>query len=53
MRLLGFAGTEGPVALPDGSLSFTANRAARVRRIALDGSARVFLTNPAGPNARH
>ncbi len=46
-----FAGTEGPVALPDGSLLFTENRAARVTRIALDGSIGVFLTNPAGPNA--
>jgi gluconolactonase len=46
-----FAGTEGPVALPDGSLLFTENRAARVSRIALDGSVAVFLTNPAGPNA--
>jgi gluconolactonase len=46
-----FAGTEGPVGLPDGSLLFTENRAARVTRIALDGSVGVFLTNPAGPNA--
>ncbi len=45
-----FAGTEGPVALPDGSLLFTENRAARVTRIALDGSVAEFLTNPAGPN---
>jgi gluconolactonase len=45
-----FAGTEGPVALPDGSLLFTENRAARVTRIAIDGSVREFLTNPAGPN---
>lgn len=47
----GFAGTEGPVALPDGSLLFTENRAARVTRIGIDGSVGVFLTNPAGPNA--
>src|SRR5512144_2227133 len=46
-----FSGTEGPVALPDGSLLFTENRAARVTRIALDGSISAFLTNPAGPNA--
>lgn len=46
-----FAGTEGPVALPDGSLLFTENRAARVTRIALNGSVGEFLTNPAGPNA--
>jgi len=46
-----FAGTEGPVALPDGSLLFTENRAARVARIALDGSVSEFLTNSAGPNA--
>jgi len=45
-----FTGTEGPVALPDGSLLFTENRAARVTRIALDGSVSEFLTNPAGPN---
>lgn len=46
-----FAGTEGPVALPDGRLLFTENRAARVMSVALDGSVDVFLTNPAGPNA--
>src|SRR6185312_2729948 len=46
-----FAGTEGPVALPDGSLLFTENRAARVTRITLDGSVSAYLTNPAGPNA--
>ena len=46
-----FAGTEGPVALPDGSLLFTENRAARVTRISLDGSVGAYLTNPAGPNA--
>jgi gluconolactonase len=28
----GFAGTEGPLALPDGSLLFTENRAARAQR---------------------
>lgn len=46
-----FTGTEGPVALPDGSVLFTENRAARVTRIALDGSVSAYLTNPAGPNA--
>jgi gluconolactonase len=46
-----FAGTEGPVALPDGSLLFTENRAARVARVAPDGSVEAFLTNAAGPNA--
>jgi gluconolactonase len=46
-----FAGTEGPVALPDGSLLFTEGRATRVTRIAVDGSVGEFLTNPAGPNA--
>jgi gluconolactonase len=46
-----FAGTEGPVALPDGSLLFTENRATRVTRVAIDGSVAAFLTNPAGPNA--
>ena len=46
-----FEGTEGPLALPDGSLLFTENRAARVTRIAPDGSVGAFLTNPAGPNA--
>jgi gluconolactonase len=46
-----FEGTEGPVALPDGSLLFTENRAARVTRIAPDGRVGAFLTNPAGPNA--
>src|SRR5690348_5685470 len=45
-----FAGTEGPVALPDGSLLFTENRAGRVTRVALDGSVGAFLTHSAGPN---
>ncbi len=46
-----FAGTEGPVALPDGSLLFTENRATRVTRIAPDGSVGEFLTHPGGPMA--
>ena len=33
----GFAGTEGPLAWPDGSLLFTENRAGRISRVALDG----------------
>ncbi len=45
-----FAGTEGPVALADGSLLFTEGRAARVTRIAPDGAVGAFLTDPAGPN---
>lgn len=46
----GFEGTEGPVAMPDGSLLFTENRAGRVRRVTPQGSVESFLTNPGVPN---
>jgi sugar lactone lactonase YvrE/glyoxylase-like metal-dependent hydrolase (beta-lactamase superfamily II) len=47
----GFDGTEGPLALPDGSLVFTENRVDRVRRIAADGAVSVFLERGRNPNA--
>ena len=47
----GFDGTEGPLALPDGSLIFTENRVDRVRRIAADGAVSVFLERGRNPNA--
>ncbi len=47
----GFDGTEGPLALPDGSLIFTENRVDRVRRIAPDGAVSVFLERGRNPNA--
>jgi gluconolactonase len=46
----GFAGTEGPVALPDGSLIFTETAANRITRIAADGSTSTFLDNSNGAN---
>ena len=47
----GFDGTEGPLALPDGSLIFTENRVDRVRRIGADGAVSVFLERGRNPNA--
>lgn len=47
----GFEGTEGPIALPDGSLIFTETRANRITRIAPDGSTSTFLENTNGSNA--
>ena len=47
----GFDGTEGPLALPDGSLIFTENRVDRIRRVAEDGSVSVFLERGRNPNA--
>jgi gluconolactonase len=46
----GFAGTEGPVVLPDGSLIFTETQANRITRIAADGSTSTFLDNTNGSN---
>lgn len=46
----GFEGTEGPVALPDGSLIFTETPANRITRIAADGSAAVFIEKTNGAN---
>ncbi|TAK94413.1 MAG: SMP-30/gluconolactonase/LRE family protein [Aquabacterium sp.] len=46
----GFTGTEGPVALPDGSLIFTETQANRVTRIAPDGSTSVFVEGSNGAN---
>ena len=46
----GFAGTEGPVALPDGSLIFTETPANRITRIAADGSTSTYLDNSNGAN---
>jgi gluconolactonase len=46
----GFSGTEGPVALPDGSLIFTETNANRITRIAADGSTSTFLDNSNGAN---
>ena len=46
----GFTGTEGPVALPDGSLIFTETTANRVTRIAADGSTSTFVEGSNGAN---
>lgn len=46
----GFKGTEGPVALSDGSLIFTETQANRITRIAADGSTSTFLDNSNGSN---
>jgi gluconolactonase len=41
----GFQGTEGPIALPDGSLIFTETNANRITKIDKDDKISVFLTN--------
>ena len=46
----GFKGTEGPVALPDGSLAFTETQANRITRIAADGTTSAFIENTNGSN---
>jgi len=46
----GFTGTEGPIALPDGSLIFTETQANRITKIAADGSTSTFLENSNGAN---
>jgi gluconolactonase len=45
-----FEGTEGPIALPDGSLIFTETRANRVTRIAEDNSTSIYFDNSNGTN---
>ena len=47
----GFSGTEGPVALPDGSLIFTEPRANRITRIDNRGNVSTFLENTNVSNA--
>lgn len=46
----GFKGTEGPIALPDGSLAFTETQANRITRIAPDGGISTFLDHSNGSN---
>jgi gluconolactonase len=46
----GFSGTEGPVALPDGSFAFTETQAARITRIAPDGTISTLLSDTNGAN---
>ena len=45
-----FEGTEGPIALPDGSVIFTETRANRVTRIAEDNSTSTYFDNSNGTN---
>jgi gluconolactonase len=47
----GFNGTEGPVALADGSIVFTENRADRLVKIAPDNSVSTYLEKTGGANA--
>ncbi len=47
----GFEGTEGPLAMPDGSLIFTETRASRISQVAVDGTVSVFLTDTNGTNS--
>jgi gluconolactonase len=46
----GFQGTEGPIALPDGSLIFTETNANRITRIDKDNNVSTFLENTNGSN---
>lgn len=46
----GFKGTEGPIALPDGSLAFTETQANRITRIAADGTTSAFVEETNGSN---
>jgi gluconolactonase len=46
----GFNGTEGPVALPDGTFAFTETTGNRITRIAADGSTSTYLDNSNGSN---
>ena len=46
----GFSGTEGPVALSDGSLAFTETQINRITRIWPDGTVSSFLENTNGAN---
>jgi len=45
-----FKGTEGPIALQDGTLIFTENQADRLAHIKADGSTATYLENPNGAN---
>jgi len=47
----GFRGTEGPVALADGSIVFTENQADRLVKIAPDDSVSTYLENTGGANS--
>ena len=47
----GFAGTEGPIPLPDGSLIFTEAPANRVTHIASDGHSEPFIEGSNGANS--
>lgn len=47
----GFDGTEGPIALADGSIVFTENRADRLIRIAPNNAVSTYLENTGGANA--
>ena len=47
----GFEGTEGPIALADGSLLFTENRADRIVKIAANGAPSIYLEKTGGANA--
>lgn len=46
----GFKGTEGPIALPDGSLAFTETQANRITRIAADGTTSAYVEETNGSN---
>ena len=46
----GFQGTEGPIALPDGSVIFTEGQANRITRISADNSIASYLENSGGAN---
>ncbi len=46
----GFRGTEGPIALPDGSLIFTETQANRITKIDKDNNTTTFLENTNGSN---
>jgi gluconolactonase len=46
----GFQGTEGPIALPDGSLIFTETNANRITKIDKDNNVSTFLENTNGSN---
>jgi gluconolactonase len=47
----GFQGTEGPIALPDGSVIFTETAANRITKIDKDNNVTTFLENTNGSNA--
>ena len=46
----GFQGTEGPIALPDGSVVFAETNASRITRIDKDNNVSTFLENTNGSN---